>query len=231
MVLYLRAWVDDAGSVSAGWLAWVRERIAAGEWSLLEQFRSVLFGLRGRGLWDEANRLAQATWELLGASAVEGAEQARTPWKWERFNPVGAIQVKDWQTAEAISRRELQECGLRQGGPWAIIIAAGRGGPTPPELVQTLEQHGIDSVDEYGLFGWYLVAREAAFARDAGKAFAALEKSLAYWANSPYFYIDIWEHDACWDGLRDRSEFKRLFAAKRRRIGPIYGMLHYFPGW
>jgi hypothetical protein len=209
----------------------VADRIVAQAWSLLGQFRSILSGLRGRGLWEKANRLAQAAWELLGRSEAEGAAQARIPWDWERFNPVGAIQAKDWATANALSRRELRECGLRQGGPWAITIAAAQGIPTPPELVQAAQQQGIASVDEYGLFGWYLLARQAAFAGEAGKAFDALEKSLGYWANSPYFYVDIWEQDHCWDGLRDQAAFKRLFAEKRRQIGPIYGMLHYFPGW
>ena len=210
---------------------WVRERIAAGEWKLLEQFRCTSWGLRGRGEWEQANHLAQATWELLGDCKIDGAEQARVPWNWERFNPVGAIQARDWQTAEGLSRRELQECGLRQGGPWAIVIAAARNGPTPPDLVHSVNEHGIDSVDEYGLFGWYLLAREAAFAGDASKALEALEKSLSYWANSPYFYTQIWEQDACWDSLRSDAEFKRIFAEKRQQVGPIYGQLHYFPGW
>jgi RNA polymerase sigma factor (sigma-70 family) len=231
MRLYLRAWLDDPVQMQADWLEWVKARCAAGEWNLLGQYRVVSWALRGRGLWDEANRLVQATWELLGEYKTEGAEQARVPWDWDRFNPVGFIQAKDWEKAEAISRLERQECGLRQGGPLAIVIAAGSGSPTPPELVKSVEEHGIDSVDEYGLFGWYLVAREAAFAGDAGKAFAALEKSLSYWANSPYFYVDIFEGDPCWDGLRGQAEFKLLFAEKRRQIGPIYGMLHYFPGW
>jgi len=111
------------------------------------------------------------------------------------------------------------------------VIAAAQGIQTPPELVLSTEQHGIDSVDEYGLFGWYLVARQAAFAGQSAKAFEALSKSLAYWANSPYYYVKTWEKDACWDGLSDQVEFKHLFAEKRRQIGPIYGMLHYFPGW
>lgn len=229
--LYLRAWADEPEGVLANWLEWVLQRIEAGAWSLLEQFRCVLFGLRGRGLWNEANRMAQATWELLSSSSSPGVDQARLPWNWERFNPVGAIRDRDWKTAEALSQRERQECGLPQGGPWAIVIAAAQGVANPPELVQALEQGGIDSIDEYGLFGWYLVARQAAFAGQAEKAFGALEKSLAYWANSPYFYVNIWENDRCWDGLRDQAEFKRLFAEKRRQIGPIYGMLHYFPGW
>jgi hypothetical protein len=231
MRLYLRAWLDDPGQVQADWLEWVQNRIAGGEWPILEQFRGILHGLRGRGQWEQANRLAQITWELLGDCKLEGVERARAPWNWERFNPVGFIQANDWLKAEAVSRSELQECGVRQGGPWAIVIAAARRGPTPPELVQAMEAQGINSVDEYGLFGWYLVAREAAFAGEAGNAFDALEKSLSYWANSPYFYVNIFEKDSCWDSLRRQAEFQRLFAEKRRQIGPIYGMLHYFPEW
>jgi len=32
--------------------------------------------------------------------------------------------------------------------------------------MQAIEENGVDSVDEYGMFGWYLVARGAAAARD-----------------------------------------------------------------
>jgi len=31
--------------------------------------------------------------------------------------------------------------------------------------------------------------------------------------------------------LRDHPEFKLAFTEKRGRIGPIYGQLHYVPGW
>ncbi len=130
-----------------------------------------------------------------------------------------------------ISQRELKERGLQAGGPWAIVIAAGKGAPTPPELVEAVEKDGIQSVDEYGLFGWYLVAREAAAAGEEAKAFEALRNALAYWSNAPYGYDGIWENDRRWGNLRDHPEFKRAFAEKRERIGPIYGHLHYFPGW
>jgi RNA polymerase sigma factor (sigma-70 family) len=231
-VLCLDAWIDPPQQALANWLAWTQERIAAGEWQELEKIRlTVLGALRKRGFWAEANQLAQATWELLQESSAPGVEVSRLPWDWERFNPWGAIQSQTWEAAEAISRQERQARGLQAAGPWAIVIAAGTGAPTPPELVQSVEQNGISSVDEYGLFGWYLLAREAAVAGDEAKAFAALRKTLDYWSNAPYGYDKIWEKDTCWGGLREHPEFKRLFEEKRQRIGPIHGQLHYFPGW
>jgi RNA polymerase sigma factor (sigma-70 family) len=230
--LGLRAWMDEPQRVVERWLEWAQERINAGEWELLEQLRlSILGTLRKRGLWAEANGLAQAIWEKLGNSAAPEAAKARVPWDWERFNPLGAVQSKEWEAAQEISHRELQERGLQAGGPWAIVIAAGRGLPTPPELVEAVEKDGIQSVDEYGLFGWYLVAREAATAGEDAKAFEALRKALAYWSNPPYGYDVIWEKDSHWGDLREHPEFKQAFADKRERIGPIYGQIHYFPGW
>ena len=111
------------------------------------------------------------------------------------------------------------------------MVLAGSGSPTPPEFVQVLAEKGVSGVDEYGMFGWYLVAREAAAHGDPATAFDALRKALAYWSNSPYFITDIWENDTYWGILRDRPEFKKAFAECRQRIGPIYGLLHYFPGW
>ena len=43
--------------------------------------------------------------------------------------------------------------------------------------------------------------------------------------------MNLWENDAYWGDLLDHPERKRLFEEKRQRIGPIYGELHYFPGW
>jgi len=230
--LCLRAWVDDPQPVIAGWLEWVQARVAAGEWQQLEQIRlSILGALRRRGFWAEANQLAQSIWKLLSDSTVPEAEKARIPWDWERFNPLGAIQSQAWEAAEQISRQEIQERGLQAAGPWAVVIAAGSGTQTPPELVKAVEQNGIKSVDEYGLFGWYLIAREAAAAGEEVKAFDALRKSLAYWANPPFGYDKIWENDLRWGNLREHPEFKLAFTEKRGRIGPIYGQLHYFPGW
>jgi RNA polymerase sigma factor (sigma-70 family) len=230
--LHLQAWANEPKDFMPSWLAWIQHQIVSEDWAQIEQNRMAILGaLRKRGYWAEANQLAEDVWELLGKSTTAEAEQARLPWDWERFNSWGAIQSQAWEAAETISRQERQARGLQAAGPWAIVIAAGHGTPTPPELVQAVEEHGISSVDEYGLFGWYLVAREAAPAGNEAKAFDALRKALAYWSNSPYGYDKIWEKDKRWGKLREHPAFERIFAEKRQRIGPIFGLLHYFPGW
>lgn len=227
--LCLRCWIDEPQEAVAAVLEWACVQIASGNYQNLEQTRFT-DTLRVRGLWVEANQLAQDVWETLRKIDTPEAEKASIPWDWDRFNPVGFIEGKDWEAAEVLSSREIQERGVKEGS-WAIVVAAGSGKATPPELVQAVAQGGIESVDEYGLFGWYLVAREAAAAGDPARAFEALEKSLAYWANAPYWYVKLWENDLRWGELREHPEFKRLFSEKRQRIGPIYGQLHYFPGW
>lgn len=97
-------------------------------------------------------------------------------------------------------------------------------------MVRFIEQEGVEALDEYGRMGWYVIAREAAAAGETDRAFEALERALSYWSNPPYL-DDPWESDAYWGELRKHPEFKRLFDEKRARIGPIYGQLHYFPGW
>ena len=115
---------------------------------------------------------------------------------------------------------------------WALIqISAIRGVPTPEDLVAELNRGGIEAVDEYGMDGSYLVAREAAAYGKKKEALEALQEALSYWRNPPLMHVDIWENDAIWGSLRESDERKRRFDEKRRSIGPIYGMLHYFPGW
>ena len=106
-----------------------------------------------------------------------------------------------------------------------------RGEPTPPDVIRVVEGQGIEALDDYGMTGWYVIAREAAAAGDEQKAFEALERALGYWSNSPYFFTDRWEKDAYWGDLREHPEYKRIYREKRDRIGPVYGLLHYFPGW
>ncbi|HEX2924129.1 MAG TPA: sigma-70 family RNA polymerase sigma factor [Chloroflexota bacterium] len=231
-VLSMRNWVDDPDEVETRWLDWVRDRIAAGDYALLEAYRhAILTGPRARGNWQAADRLARATWELLGQAKTDEAEKHRVYWSWELSNPMFAVEAKDWETAERLARRRIEESGM-QAGAWAeILIAAARGLPTPRDLVQSVEEGGVASVDEYGMYGWYLVAREAAAAGDEAKAFDALRKALSYWSNPPYSMMGIWENDPYWGELRSRPEFKAAFDERRRRIGPVYGQLHYFPGW
>jgi RNA polymerase sigma factor (sigma-70 family) len=230
--LALRTWVDDPELVRANWMAWVQARIAAKEWPLLEKFRfPMLRGFRARGLWREANQLAGKIWEMLGDVHADDAEKVRTPWDWERFNPWMAIADQDWAAAQDLARQEIAARGVQGAVGSAAIAFAGNGAPTPPEIMQAIAQDGVSGVDEYGMFGWYLVAREAAAAGDSAKAFDALRKSLAYWSNSPYWGTNIWEKDPSWGELRNHPEFQRTFDERRQRIGPIYGLLHYFPGW
>ena len=74
-------------------------------------------------------------------------------------------------------------------------------------------------------------SREAAAAGKEQKAFKALERALSYWSNPPLHFADLWENDAYWGRLRKHPEYNRIYREKRQRIGPIYGQLHYFPGW
>jgi hypothetical protein len=172
--------------------------------------------------------MAQEIWRLL---EIAGAEDAQAAWSWERFNPMGAVEARDWAGAMAIVREEISARGVKGAVGWTAIVFGGAGQPTPPEIVQALQSEGVDAVDEYGMFGWYILAREAARASHEPEAFAALQKALAYWTNPPYGITDLWEQDAAWGHLREHAEFKAPFDARRARIGPVYGLLHYFPGW
>lgn len=231
LVLCIRNWVDDPETVRNEWLRWVEERIARGEYTMLEIHRtSIASGLRARGRAEDAEQLWRATWSLLGQAHAQEADKYRPYWACGISNPMDAIEAEDWDAAVEIVRRRIVEQGIQEGWP-AIVIAAARGVPTPPELVQAVEQNGVASVDSYGMYGWHLVAREAAAAGDEATAFNALRKALSYWSNPPYASMDYCENDAYWGELRNHPEFKAAFDEKRRRIGPVYGQLHYFPGW
>ncbi len=230
--LSIRGWLDDPGAVTAAWLSWAQTCAASGNYALLEKCRLVsLSGLRMRGLWQEANQLAGSIWQLLGNYPTSEAEQARARWDWERFNPVGAIEACNWLEAHKIVQAEIAARGVQGAVGWAAIVAGGSGSSTLPEILRALEENGVSKVDEYGMFGWYLLARESARAGDLPKAFDALRKALAYWSNTPYWITDLWEKDAYWGSLRDHPEFRQAFDDRRQRIGTINGQLHYFPGW
>ena len=230
--LAIRSWVDDPALVSAAWMDWAQARISAGEWKMLEDYRFAMTrGLRSRGFWKEANQLAVNVWNALGEASTPEADKGRDPWDWERFNPVGAIEEKNWVAAQEIVLQEIEARGVSGAVGWAAIVSAGSGAPTPPAILQALREQGVASVDEYGMFGWYLVVRESAASKDMPGAFEALRKSLAYWSNSPYWITNLFEKDAYWGELRSHPEFRQAFDERRKRIGPIYGLLHYFPWW
>lgn len=233
IALSIRNWFDDPDAVLKDWLRWVTGRTEAGDFGKpLELARhNIVIGLKARGLWKEEDKLASATWELLGRYDSPEAARLREQWEWELSIPQGAIRAENWALAEEIARRRIQEQGMQAGASWLLNIAIRQGLPTPADVVQAIEEGGIESVDSYGMFGWYMVAREAAAAGDEEKAFDALRKALCYWMNPPYAYQDLWGNDPLWGTLRDDPRFKEAFDERRRRIGPICGLLHYFPGW
>ena len=98
-------------------------------------------------------------------------------------------------------------------------------------MLRFIEENGIEAIDEYGMTGWYVIAREAAAAGDLDRAFQALERAINYWSNPPFVFDKHWEQDAYWGDLREHPEYKRIYRERRERIGPVYGLLHYFPGW
>lgn len=230
--LAIQGWVEPVEKVTNAWQNWAQSCISSENYSLLGKYRLVMLGVfRSRDFWQEANQLAWRIWEMLGNAPSSEAQSARVSWDWERFNPVPTINHKNWQAALELVRAEINERGVQGAVGWASIVAGGSGSPTPPEIVRALQQNGVNQVDEYGMFGWYIIAREAAQEGDKTKAFDALRKALSYWSNPPYWISDLWEKDTYWGSLRDDREFRQIFNDRRQRIGTIYGMLHYFPGW
>ncbi|MEW6751989.1 MAG: sigma-70 family RNA polymerase sigma factor [Candidatus Latescibacterota bacterium] len=232
-VLCIGGWVDAPERVTDAWLAWVRERLAAGETGTLDRYRgAVLRGLRMRRLWQAADEMAHATWDLLGQAGTPEADQQRIYWGWELCNPGPAIAMRDWDAAEELVRRSLAERGARQT-PWfgPVSVAAARGMPTPPEVVRAVEELGPEGEDGGGIYGWYVVAREAAASGNRARALEALRQALSCWSNPPLAAVRLWEEDTYWGALRQDPEVCQAFAERRRRIGPVYGTLHYFPGW
>ena len=230
--LAVLGWLNSPERVVSAWLDWAQTSSSAGNYAVFGKYRGAMLGpLRRRGYWREPNKLAVRVWEMLGNVQSSEARAARGSWDFERFNPVPAIIAHHWGDALEIVQAEIAERGVQGAVGWAAIVTGGIGSPTPDEIVQALQQKGVNSVDEYGMFGWYIVAREAAHAGEAAKAFDALNKALSYWSNKPYWISDIWEKDAYWGALRADPRFRQAFDRRRQRIGPVYGWLHYFPGW
>ena len=242
--LCIQVHLDSPEIVVKAWLAFAKDCIAAKEWRWLKKLRNpILMSLRRLGESEVQLQLAQATWELLQEAAVPEMVALREGWNESRFDFFTYYQQKDWasldrkndrsdwESMERVSWRGIHNWKLAGNATGVIVAVAAQGKPTPVELIKAYQVRGVESVDPYGLFGWYMVAREAAATGDQEKAFDALRRSLNYWSNPPYVCIDIWEQDTFWSDLRNHPEFKRIFAEKRQRIGPIHGILHYFPDW
>jgi hypothetical protein len=228
----LQAWMLDMDVNMSEWFAWIQACIEQKEFKLLQHFHGPVTGpLRRRKLPDELIQFGEQTWEFLGTFSGKQIESVRYPWNWTRFNVWSYLEVGDMVKAEALTYQAIAELDYDVYAAFLIDFAARRGEATPPELVRIAEEKGIEAIDSYGKWGQYFIAREAAAAGNTEQAFAALRRALNYWSNPPYYVDEIWENDAYWGDLREHPEYKRIYAQKRQRIGPIHGILWYFPGW
>lgn len=228
--LVIRAWTDDEQAVIRDWVQWAQACTDVEQWKTITYFGLTL-AFRRAARNDALIAWGQAVWEWLQSVPQD---EARTQCGWlaaGRFYYWGYLERGDWDSAERLARQGIEHVGYEPYGAGLVDIAAARGQPTPPDVIQVVEEQGIEVIDDYGMTGWYVIAREAAAAGDEQKAFEALERAVSYWSNSPYFFTDRWEKDAYWGNLREHPEYKRIYREKRQRIGPIYGQLHYFPGW
>jgi RNA polymerase sigma factor (sigma-70 family) len=229
-VLVIRAWTDDAQAVIQDWIEWAQACAKREDWQTINDF-ALLTAFRRSGHPDALIAWGQAVSGWLQSAPQE---QARAECGWltsVRFHYWAYLERDELDAAERLARQGFEQEGASPYGAGLVDIAALRGAPTPPDVIQVVEEHGIEALDDYGMTGWYAIAREAAAAGDEHKAFEALERALSYWSNSPYFMTDRWEKDAYWGSLREHPEYKRIYREKRERIGPVYGHLHYFPGW
>jgi RNA polymerase sigma factor (sigma-70 family) len=228
--LVIRAWTDDEQSVIQDWMKWAQACADAEQWQTISYFALTLT-FRRSGRNDALVAWGQAVWEWLQTLSQNEA-QAHCGWLAAgRFYYWGYLERGQLDSAERLARQGIEQEGYSPYGAGLVDIAALRGQPTPPDVIQVVQERGVEVIDDYGMTGWYLIAREAAAAGDEQKAFEALERAVSYWSNSPYFFTDRWEKDAYWGNLRDHPEYKRIYREKRQRIGPVYGLLHYFPGW
>jgi len=228
--LVIRAWTDDAQAVIRDWIEWAQACADAEQWKIITYFGLTL-AFRRSVRNDALIAWGQAVWEWLKSVSHD---EARAQCGWlaaGRFYYWGYLEQGDLDAAERLTRQGIEQMGYEPYGAGLVDIAALRGAPTPPDVIRVVEEQGVEVIDDYGMTGWYVIAREAAAAGDEGKAFEALERAVSYWSNSPYFITDRWEKDAYWGDLRDHPEYKRIYREKRERVGPVYGLLHYFPGW
>ncbi len=230
--LCLRLYLEDVTKVMREWLVWVADCIAAQEWRWLQELcHSIIWPLRLFGLSDSPMAWGQKTWEILQAAQVPIPALVLERWNETRFYLFTYYDRNEWEALEHHAWRAIQEWKLDENANALITATAAQGKPTPVELVQAAEAGGIESVNSYGLWGWYMIAREAAADGEEERAFNALRRSLSYWSNPPYLSMHVFENDVRWGKLQNHPTFKAIFEEKRRRVGPIFGILHYFPEW
>jgi tetratricopeptide (TPR) repeat protein len=228
----IRVWTDDFEVFLDHWLTWIRSRDGATAMREPESVRSsIRSAFKARKQPYQFNQWARTTWEAICETKLPEAKSETTMWNWHQYDTWLHIESGEFNEAEQIVRQAIERVGYRWYAPMLIQIVAARGEPTPEDLKEQLEKGGIDAVDDYGMFGKYLAARIAAESGDDQTALRTLSEALAYWRNPPLSCVDVWEKDAAWGSMLAMPERKQLFIDKRDGIGPIFGELHYFPGW
>ena len=231
VILGLRTWSDDVAAIRTDWLRWIRARVRDGDWHEVEAMRRRIRGFIHTGRPEALTALSQEVLSILREAQGEPAQAAVRAWTWTRYDVWAYHRNNDIAGALRVAREMVTALGVAEGGSVAVIAAAAAGLPTPPDVVALLDQEGPTALDPAGLFGWYAIAREAAAAGRTERALEALSHALDGWTNPPLGYMHQWESDPYWGDMTDDSRRQALFAAKRARIGPVYGELFYFPGW
>ncbi|MCU0521013.1 MAG: sigma-70 family RNA polymerase sigma factor [Anaerolineae bacterium] len=235
--LGLRTFYDEPEDLFGDWKAWVETCVSRHAWRDLEVMRSRVRGFiacrRPRALYTAAAIAIDALRPVADGStdAAHRAQRAQRAWGWVRYDVFAAIHSHDLELAQEIAREGAEALGIAEGGSSLVIAAMAAGAPTPPDVLALIEREGPRAIDPAGMFGWYALGREAAAAGDSERALDYLSRALEGWCNPPLSYVEQWEADTRWGALREDARWKALFAAKRAAIGPVYGQLHYFPGW
>jgi RNA polymerase sigma factor (sigma-70 family) len=225
-----RVWFDDTQAVISEWLQWVRDQPSAKGW---QNWPDVIRAFREAGKVHEWRQIADATYELLGRIPGQEAAAARRLVGYNhRYNILPHLEAGDMDTVNRIAE-EARTSGTEEGNDRLRMIAVFLGWPSPSEYMKKIADRKKigTTLDLWGGDAYYHIAREAAAAGDERTAFDALRRACEYWCNPPLWLVNRWEKDTRWGDLRNDLEFKRILDEKRRRIGPIYGGLHYFPGW
>jgi len=226
-------WFETPERATAQWLDWLRECAAAADGQLLGDGAYAVFSNWRFAQPAEAKRqLADATDEALEAIDAAEAESLRGQLDDLRFIhlPGDYLRSGDNAAARALIEEGIAS-GYTEGSHLLYELVIREGAPSPPELLERLSQVPEDEIEDVHYWGTYHLAREAAADGDSETAFGMLRRAAGLWCNGPLQYIQNWEQDTRWGSLLEHPEFKAILDERRKRIGPVHGMLHYFPGW
>jgi len=228
--LMARAWFDEFGEVFPDWLAWVKQKADASDSAAVRAVIPRMFvTLERMEKLAERRILGLETAAILRTAADDAIVEFADHWvEVTAFAPEIYVQRADPDGAEHAAHGAVA-AGYPEEAKWLYDVAIFRGDPSPRDLMQLIEEKGVDEAPHGAL---YHVAREAAAAGDEKKAFEFLQRACdECWWLCPNVRLRAWENDARWGKLRGHAEFSRIIEEKQRRVGPATGQLMYHPGW